>query len=419
MLCIKLCNICKTSMSRLQVCSRAMYSSIRFCFTSCRSRCGFYQQVEVITPSWCTFPAAFVLLHLVVSLLLFSHTLAFATSSVAIMRAAVFTLSQGSAGVEAASKPSATRNGMFSGSRATKPLTFSDTFFLYTNLSGEVIDEQSCGQVNTYVFSPASFANVEYPSTWPTGRTWPPQTVEDLCCEPGLGAGDCVGDNCYTDDRCVDSDCDHTLDVWKQATQDWQQYFELRETGDRGIGVFTKRAFKQDEVLGWYTGALKPDCRGSYGLAMAISSMPRTSENLKIFNAREHGTKPLATATMLTISKYNGRLEEEVMIDARTVGNWTRFINHSCDAYTGFLARRVGPVRISVIQATKYIPADVELTVDYGRGYFKYKTCLCGAVNCLENWKEKIRDAVSKGVESTSQSNELEMLENGMADVQI
>ena len=125
------------------------------------------------------------------------------------------------------------------------------------------------------------------------------------------------------------------------------------------LGIFTKRPSKRNDVLGWYAGQLKPANRVGYGLEMSIGSMPRTTKALNLHNARKDLPNTLTPAHLAIVSRAV-RLEEVVTIEARTFSNWTRFTNHSCDAYTDFKGRRVGSTRISVIRATKDVPMGVE-----------------------------------------------------------
>ncbi|KAF2789609.1 SET domain-containing protein [Melanomma pulvis-pyrius CBS 109.77] len=225
-------------------------------------------------------------------------------------------------------------------------------------------------QFNDYAFTPSRFAQEPYPATFPPGGIWPPKTVTDLLVPLGPECTECVGDICYTDTVCEDPICDHTFENWKAATQEWQEYFELRMTEGRGVGVYTKRAFDVGDVLGWYAGELKTteECKdGDYFMEMEIGPMPWASQTA----------------------------EETVFIDASIKGNWTRFINHSCEAYATFCVRRVGNVRIMVVEAVKDIPANTELTIDYGPEYYGMSTsriCQCGAQSCVGVKKLKLQE---------------------------
>lgn len=323
------------------------------------------------------------------------------------MRTVNPTLSQKCATAEAASKPTAKTDGNWNTTATVQLLTCADERFSYTTLSGNTATVTTCTQMNSYVFNPEHFAQFAYPVTWPAGRQWPPQSIEHLCGAPGAEAGPCVGGPGYSH-LCEDSSCNHKLGDWERATKDWTKHFELRETPDRGIGVFTKCAFEKGDVIGWYTGELvvRGGRRSAYNLAMTLGRTPRSKAEHTL-NVRPNLCKCV-----------NGdNLEEEVTIDARDFGNWTRFINHSCDAYTDFAAYRVGPIRITAVEARKDIPTNVELTISYGSDYFQGRTCLCGAANCLETkkWVKKAVDLIKgpRGVD------EVEPLEKSMANVQI
>ena len=73
-------------------------------------------------------------------------------------------------------------------------------------------------------------------------------------------------------------------------------------------------------------------------------------------------------------------------IDAGPMGNHTRFINHSCKENCEAKPLAVNQTKIV---AVKKINKSEELSLDYGKDYFKNKTCLCDETNCLENEKKK------------------------------
>jgi hypothetical protein len=246
--------------------------------------------------------------------------------------------------------------------------------FTYTTLDGDAAVLNTCVPVHTYIFDPAQFARFDYPATWPAGRPWPPRTIEDLCCAPDDYDWPCVGDQYLPANMCKDNLCKHTLTDWAAATKAWETYFELRETADRGIGVFAKQAFKELDILGWYAGVVTPYGigTGTYALSLAIgeSSSPRKTDTFRGFN--------------LHLEPHDDHTEEEVTIEAQVHGNWTRFINHSCEPNTIFATRRVGQTRIMAVKAFKDITAGEELTIHYGETYFETRTCLCGAADCVE-----------------------------------
>ena len=75
-----------------------------------------------------------------------------------------------------------------------------------------------------------------------------------------------------------------------------------------------------------------------------------------------------------------------MIIDAGPIGNHTRFINHSCKE--NCQAKPLAVNRI-IIVAVKHIEKGEELYLDYGKDYFKNKTCLCVETNFRQNEKKK------------------------------
>jgi hypothetical protein len=73
-----------------------------------------------------------------------------------------------------------------------------------------------------------------------------------------------------------------------------------------------------------------------------------------------------------------------VIVDAATHGNWTRFVNSSCEPNVQALAEQVGKVRVIVYRALRDIQAGEQLLVTYGRGYFEERGILC----CCEAKRE-------------------------------
>ncbi|OAG05646.1 SET domain-containing protein [Paraphaeosphaeria sporulosa] len=226
-------------------------------------------------------------------------------------------------------------------------------------------------QVNDYTFAPSKFRHEPYPITLPVGRVWPPRQIDDLVGAIGSEHTDCVGDTCYNGNICEDLDCTHTLSDWRTATSDWETYFELRMTEHRGVGVYTKRAFRQGTILGWYSGELR-----------TLSSM-------------EYNTNAYLMEIEIGDLGSNTPVESvpTVFIDGEQKGNWTRFINHSCAADCVFRIMRVGSTRIMAVQAVRDIPRGKELSVDYGQEYYgltTLKICACGVPGCVSRKRARI-----------------------------
>ena len=273
--------------------------------------------------------------------------------------------------------------------------------FVYTNLNGHPTTITDCAYENRYIFDPKHFIHMLYPVTWPPGLPWPPQSLEEVCCAPGQEAGLCHGSDCYNFDNCLQDSCQHSIDEWVSSSGDWRTRFELRETRDRGVGVFAIAPIKRLEILGWYTGDVTPfGLREShYKLSLTIGKAPL----LKASASSDENSFYTATT--------GDAVEEEVTIDAKLRGNWTRFINHSCKANTTFARRRIGATRIMAVRAKQDIAPDTELTIHYGDEYFEDRTCLCGVENCLEvkkreEKKQKADSAVSAAGGLVEQTDE-------------
>ncbi|KAF2114828.1 hypothetical protein BDV96DRAFT_460006, partial [Lophiotrema nucula] len=262
-----------------------------------------------------------------------------------------------------------------------------DRHFWYTSSDGVVriapIADQpdtAIQQVNTYYFNPDLFIDQPYPQSLEPGHRWPPVNISDIVQPPRYkhtGFDVCVGDQCYTSISCRDFICKHSLEDWEAATNDWEKHFELRQTRSRGIGVYTKSSFKTGDVLGWYAGEVKPvneyggdDYGNDYLMELEIGEIPESSSRLG--------------------SEYEPT--NHVIIDSKNIGNWTRFINHSCEPYASFVIRRIGDTRIMSVEAIDDIPAGAELTVNYGPDYYGLETkkvCRCGTPSCVGKRRKK------------------------------
>ncbi|OCL07320.1 SET domain-containing protein [Glonium stellatum] len=234
-----------------------------------------------------------------------------------------------------------------------------DEFFHYTN-SEDIIPRE----INNFIFNPADWEDITRPVGFLPKSKWPPQSA-DVLLKANKHDGPCVGRRCWEQDYCDDKKltCGHTLEEWIQGTEGWKELFELRQTENRGIGVFTKTAWGNGDILGWMNGVLKPDTEDA----------PTNNYCLNV---------PI------------GRLEAKedrqayAIIDPLEQGNWVRFVNHDCKPLTKFGAMRVGKTRLVVIEAIKKISPGVELTVNYGNSYFASgRTCLCGREKCISTRK--------------------------------
>lgn len=71
-------------------------------------------------------------------------------------------------------------------------------------------------------------------------------------------------------------------------------------------------------------------------------------------------------------------------ISAHELGNWTRFVNHSCAPNAAFVSMVIGRKHRWMLRSCRDINMFEEVTVDYGVGYWVTRglVCRCGAIKC-------------------------------------
>jgi hypothetical protein len=280
------------------------------------------------------------------------------------------------------------------------------------------------------IFDPSKFAHEKYPSTFPPGVRWPLRTAQDLLrafqSEDKLDnsllssydsvpsylfqhSGDehCVGPAYFDGTVCSDPSCSHTFERWSASVSSWEEHFELRKTANRGMGVYTKRAFEQNDVLGWYAGEIVPESseteNNDYLMSVPIGIVTDPDDLTPpdndddddyaegLFRASRQRSE--GTSKKKRVSDESDVTGQScILVDAQRTGNWTRFINHSCQSLCFFLLCRVGEMRCMAVLAGKRIPAGVELTVNYGEGYYGKdtdKVCHCGAKKCGSRFRKQ------------------------------
>ncbi|KAJ4994119.1 SET domain-containing protein [Stagonosporopsis vannaccii] len=180
-------------------------------------------------------------------------------------------------------------------------------------------------------------------------------------------------ESCKVSVRWVDELCACTAAPWDaNNTNEWaDENIELRWAGDdKGIGTYARRAIKKGTVLGEYVGELTPDV---------------DSDSTYLFNVNNDLDVPVA------------------LIDSLRMGNWVRYINHSCDSSTDFERARIGEEIRFIVKATKRIRVGEEVTVNYGDGFWKTLNgkgvwCSCGAESCRFSEaaiRERVKESVS------------------------
>lgn len=179
----------------------------------------------------------------------------------------------------------------------------------------------------------SDFRGYSRPSNWPAEKPYPSDpTISNEPCEL------CLLDKC----ACEITDSPEVL----------KPLVELQRYGNKGVGIRALQRFEADEILGEYVGEILPwDCKDDsvYGMSFMINDT------------------------------------HIAMISSQFRGNWTRFLNHSCDSNTEFTYMTIGGRRRIMVVAVKPVEMFEELTVDYGGNYFHVAHgifCICGSPKC-------------------------------------
>ncbi|KAL9028700.1 MAG: hypothetical protein Q9196_002969 [Gyalolechia fulgens] len=138
----------------------------------------------------------------------------------------------------------------------------------------------------------------------------------------------------------------------------------------KGIGVRSLQRIKEGDVLDEYVGEFK-----------YASSVNDATYALEL-------ERPLGDRV---------RTNNPVLIDAQVYGNWTRYINASCEPSLKFMPAIIGNKYRMMVVATRDINVFEELTIGYGDDYWLVldtRMCECNERRCLYadfKSKEQIR----------------------------
>ena len=201
------------------------------------------------------------------------------------------------------------------------------------------------------IYRPESFLNTPRPPFWPLNRPYP----EDPTLVRGVSFLPCITCNSHKPCQCS----------FLTSPDIWHPLIELHDYGPRGIGIRALERIPRRAILDEYVGEIFPaDYKDDpvYGLDVNLP----------------------------------GYRNDEVVatVSAKRYGNWTRFVNHSCDASTRFRTVTMGGRFRTVVQSVRDVEVFEELTIDYGDGYWRDRECGCGAEKCVEKRKGKIVEAV-------------------------
>lgn len=192
-------------------------------------------------------------------------------------------------------------------------------------------------------YSSRSFGRHDRPKGWPFAKSYPsdPTVTTKVPCYL------CSQYKC----ACDTLDCDVVV----------KPLVEIINYGEKGNGIRVLQPIKKGDILDEYVGEIKH-----------ASDM---DDNVYSFSLDFEDSSSFA------------------YIDAQFLGNWTRFINHSCDASAKFELKVIGRRLRAMIVATKDVDMFDELTIDYGAFFWMNHNslCKCGSPNC-ENVDRRITE---------------------------
>jgi len=174
--------------------------------------------------------------------------------------------------------------------------------------------------------------------------------------------------------------CRCTFDDLQRCYRQDETLFEVFDTERLGAGVRALQDFKAGTFIGEYVGEVYPHGNDEGSDNDWVS---RYGHGLYMMYAENIWMDGVPTRNPKKKQKH------VYCIDAARLGNWTRYINHSCRPNTAYKSVNVGHRRLILIKTTKNIAFGEELTVNYGNWYFNNIDfgCRCGMA-CCRRWVE-------------------------------
>ena len=186
---------------------------------------------------------------------------------------------------------------------------------------------------------------------------------------------------------------------------------ELYTTNLRGTGVRALQNIAEVSILDAYLGEIYPfsaTLRYGSGLGAAYRMRGAISKRHPKPNASKRGRSSTTSSSSASPSRKRASKESandtivsdaadlyaseytHFAIDSAWRGNWTRYINHSCDPNTQFQSQNVGMRTEILVEAIRDIEFGEEITIDYSDDYFESQkfACKCGVKTC-KMWDEQ------------------------------
>lgn len=199
-------------------------------------------------------------------------------------------------------------------------------------------------------YDEVEFESHRIPFSWPDEVEYPSDPTEIL---PKLG------DDCSL---CFQRNCSCDPHTHPSVIR---PLVELVEYAGKGVGIRALQPIEKDNPLGEYVGEIehprsKKDPDGVYAFAITA---PDDDQEMGKINARHYG-------------------------------NWTRYVNHSCDNNTAFTSFIIGSKQRVMVTTLRDVAIFEELTVHYGDKYWIQSDdlCRCGSSKCRFATIEQIRE---------------------------
>jgi SET domain len=230
---------------------------------------------------------------------------------------------------------------------------------------------------------------------WKRRNEWPQDSADAQFCggnnDPCKICGQtqelrktCQGSN----PQSVARTCDHNDDEVKQDLGFTKATLVELVTTRCGTGVRALDDIPQGAYLAEYIGEIYPNILGNdadhrYGGEEGMSYRYKRAFNVR----RERIGKKVGNKikyTKYTLDDDDDDEDENYWIDAAVFGNWTRYVNHSCEPNTSFEEVCIGQRHLTVVQASRDICFGEELTIWYSGTFFDDKSfrCKCGTATC-------------------------------------